>query len=256
MSSSRSTLEYAGDLLGGYGDDPHAADPHADDPRADRARRTERPPVFWAAPFSAHYYREIGYVLSGLPVAIAGFAVAITLFCLGLGTFITVLGLPVLAGLTAAGRGFGRLERARARGMLALDVPGPKPVRPVRPGAWGAITARLADGAGWKAALHQVVMFPWAVFSFTMTLAFLLVGWAMALYPVYHWVFPTYTDWRGYKLFDYTDGHHVQHVYYIEGMWQIAGFSLVGVVLVFLTAQLVRGLTNVNRAAAQGLLGR
>ncbi|GAB7181655.1 sensor domain-containing protein [Kitasatospora sp. Ki12] len=246
MSSSRSTLDQEWDVLDGHGDDPHR----------DRAHRTEQPPAFWRAPFSAHYYREIGYVLSGLPVAIAGFTVAITLFCLGLGTFVTVLGLPVLAGLTTAGRGFGRLERARARGMLALDVPGPKPVRQVRPGSWGAITARLADGAGWKAALHQVVMFPWAIFSFTMTLVFLVLGWAMVFYPAYHWVFPTYTDWHGYRVFDYTDSHHVRHVYDIEGAWQIAGFSLLGVVLVFVSAQLVRGLTNVNRAAAQGLLGR
>jgi hypothetical protein len=246
MSSSRSTRDHEWDVLGGHGDDPYPA----------RAHRTEHPPAFWQAPFSAHYYREVGYALTALPVAIAGFAAAITLLCLGLGTFVTALGLPVLAGLTTVSRGFGRLERARVRGMLGLDVPGPKPVRQVRPGGWGAITARLADGAGWKAVLHQVVMFPWAIFSFTMTLVFLLLGWAMALYPVYHWVFPTYTSWRGYQVFDYTDSHHVRHVHYIEGTWQIAAFSAAGVLLVFLTAQLVRGLTNVNRAAARGLLGR
>ncbi|MFJ9844649.1 sensor domain-containing protein [Kitasatospora sp. NPDC101155] len=247
MSSSRSMLDQEWDVHGGYGDDgPHTA----------RARRTERPPAFWRAPFSAHYYREIGYVLTGLPVAIAGFTVAITLFCFGLSTVVTVLGLPVLAGLTNIARGLGRAERARVRGMLGLDVPGPAPVRPVRPGNWGGITARLADAAGWKAVLYQVVMFPWAVFSFAVTLTFLLLGWVMALYPLYQWVFPTYTPWRGYQLFDFTDSHHVRHVHYVEGPWQIAAFSMVGVLLVFLTARLVRGLTNVNRVAALGLLGR
>ncbi|MFE6049829.1 sensor domain-containing protein [Kitasatospora sp. NPDC056446] len=246
MSSSRSMRDDEWDVLGGRGDDPHPV----------RAHRTEQPPAFWRAPFSAHYYREIGYAFSGLPVAIAGFVVTITLFCVGLATVVTAVGLPVLAGLTTAGRGFGRLERARVRGMLALDVPGPKAVRRIRQGNWGAVTARLADGAGWKAALYQVVMFPWAIFSFTVTLVFLLLGWLMALYPAYHWVFPTYTPWRGYRVFDFTDSHHVRHEYFIEGTWQIAGLSLVGVLVVFLTAQLVRGLTNVNRAAAQGLLGR
>ncbi|MEV7600553.1 sensor domain-containing protein [Kitasatospora sp. NPDC089797] len=246
MSSSGSTLGQDWDAPGGYGDDGT---------RPARARRTEQPPGFWRAPFSGHYYREVGYVLTGLPMAIVGFAVSIALFCFGLGTVVTVLGLPVLAGLTSAGRGLGLAELVRVRGLLALDVPAPAPVRQVRPGAWGAITARLADGAGWKAALYQVVMFPWAVFSFTMTLVFLVLGWAMALYPVYHWVFPRYTSWRGYQLFDFTDSHHVRHAYYIEGTWQIAAFSAVGLLLVFLTAQLVRGLTGVNRAAARGLLG-
>ncbi|MBO1418518.1 sensor domain-containing protein, partial [Streptomyces sp. FH025] len=236
MSSSRSTWDQEWDVHGGHGDDgPHPT----------RARRTERPPAFWRAPFSAHYYREVGYVLTGLPMAIAGFAVAITMFCFGLGTFVTVLGLPVLAGLTSVARGFGRAERARVRGLLALDVPGPAPVRQSRPGNWGAITARLADAAGWKAVLYQVVMFPWAVFSFAMTLSFLLLGWVMALYPAYHWVFTRYTSWRGAQLYDFTDSDHVRHVYYVEGTWQIAAFSVVGLLLVCLTAQLVRGLTNV-----------
>ena len=243
---SNSTLGQEWDGPDGYGDGTRPA----------RARRTEQPPGFWRAPFSGQYYREVGYALTGLPVAIVGFTVAVTLFSLGVGTFVTVLGLPVLAGLTGAARGLGRAERARVRGMLALDVPGPAPVRQVRPGNWGAITARLADGAGWKAALYQLVMFPWAVFSFAMTLTFLVLGWAMALYPLYQWVFPHYTSWPGYQLFDYTDSHHVRHAYYVQGTWQIVATSVVGVLLVFLTARLVHGLTSVKRAAARGLLGR
>ncbi|MFJ8474067.1 sensor domain-containing protein [Kitasatospora sp. NPDC094011] len=246
MSSSGSTLGREWDVPGGYGEEGTGPA---------RSRRTEQPPGFWRAPFSGYYYREVGYVLSGLPLAIVGFAVSVTLFSLGLGTVVTVLGLPVLAGLTSAARGMGRAERARVRGMLALDVPGPAPVRQVREGGWGAITARLADGAGWKAVLYQVVMFPWAIFSFTMTLVFLLLGWAMALYPLYHWVFPRYTSWRGYQLFDFTDSHHVRHAYYIEGAGQIAACSAVGVLLVFLTAWMVRGLTNVDRVAVRSLLG-
>ncbi|MFI6849907.1 sensor domain-containing protein [Kitasatospora sp. NBC_00085] len=219
-------------------------------------RRTQEPPYAWRAPFSSYFYRELGFALSGLPVALVGFTFGVSLFCFGLGTFLTVLGIPVLAGLTGGARGFGRLERARTRSMLALDVPGPAPVRAVRPGAWGSITARLADAAGWKAVLYQVVMLPWAVLSFAVSLIFLLIGWTLALYPVYHWVFPTYTEWPGYRLFDFWDSHGVEHVYYVQSPLQIAGVSLIGLFFVFLTPQLVRGLTNVNRLAVRGLLGR
>ncbi|MFE7194559.1 sensor domain-containing protein [Kitasatospora sp. NPDC057541] len=220
------------------------------------ARRIEEPPYAWRAPFTSYFYREIGYTLTGLPLAVVGFAVAVALFSLGLGTVVTVLGLPVLAALTATARGFGGLERARVRGLLALDVPAPAPVRAVRPGAWGAITARIADAAGWKAVLHQVVMLPWAILSMAVSLVFLCVGWTLALYPVYHWVFPRYVDWPGYRLFDFTGDDGVRHEYYIESPLQIAGVCLVGMLFVFLTPQLVRGLTNVNRFAARGLLGR
>ncbi|WP_316521802.1 sensor domain-containing protein [Kitasatospora brasiliensis] len=226
------------------------------DRRPAGARPTGQRPALWRAPFSAYYHREVGYALSGLPVAIAGFAVSIIMFCFGLGTFVTVLGLPVLGALTSTARGFGRLERARVRGMLALDVPGPEPVRQVRPGAWGAITARLGDAAGWKAVLYQVVMFPWAVFSFTVTLVFFLLGWGLTLYPLYHWIYKAYTPWGGLRLFDSLDDDGVRHFYEIQSVWQIAGVSFIGLVLVFLTTQLVRGVTNVNRVAVRGLLGR
>ncbi|MGA5817332.1 sensor domain-containing protein [Kitasatospora sp. NPDC094028] len=249
---SSSTQDRAWNVL----DEDHDADEgRGQDLGPARARRTEEPPPFWRAPFSAHYYREVGYALTGLPVAIAGFAVAITMFCVGAGTLVTCLGLPVWGALTVVARGFGRLERARVRGLLALDVPAPAPVRQTRPGFWGGVTARLADAAGWKAVLHQVVMFPWAVFRFSVTLTFLLLGWAMTLYPVYHWVFPTFVDWPGYRIVDFHDGAE-HYAYYIESPAQIAGVSAIGLVIVFLTAQLVRGLTNVDRAAAQGLLGR
>ncbi|MFJ4794408.1 sensor domain-containing protein [Kitasatospora purpeofusca] len=226
----------------------------AGDHRPGAAHRTEEPPYAWRAPFSSYFYREVGYTLTGLPVAILGFVTAVALFALGVGTFVTVLGLPILAGLTTAARGFGRLERARVRGLLALDVPGPAPARP-RPGFWGAVTARLADAAGWKAVLYQVVMFPWAILSMTLSLVFLCVGWTLALYPAYHWVFARWTDWPGYRLFDFTNGSG-RHVYYIESPLQIAGVCLVGLLFVFVTSQLVRGLTNVSRLAARGLLGR
>ncbi|WP_369183444.1 sensor domain-containing protein [Streptomyces sp. Y1] len=265
---SSSTQDRAWNVLDGDGDGGHDAydrdaydrDAYAHDAydhgrSPARARRTEEPPPFWRAPFSAHYYREVGYALTGLPVAIAGFVLGVTLFSVGLGTLVTCLGLPVLAALTSTARGFGRLERARVRSLLAVDVPGPAPVRQTRPGLWGGVTARLADVAGWKAVLHQVLMFPWAVFRFSVTLTFLLLGWAMALYPVYHWVFPTFVHWPGYRIVDFHDGAD-HYAYYVQSPAQIAGFSAIGLVIVFLTAQLVRGLTNVDRAAARGLLGR
>ncbi|MFF8770205.1 sensor domain-containing protein [Kitasatospora sp. NPDC015120] len=237
-------------------DEYHAYDGHDGGERRAAARRIEEPPYAWRAPFTSYFYREVGFTLTGLPLAVAGFVVAVALFSLGLGTVVTVLGLPVLAALTSAARGFGALERARVRGLLALDVPAPAPVRAVRPGVWGAITARIADAAGWKAVLYQVVMFPWAILSMVMSLVFLCVGWVLALYPVYHWVFPRYVDWPGYRFFDFTDSDGVRHVYYVESPLQIAGVCLLGMLFVFLTPQLVRGLTNVNRLAARGLLGR
>lgn len=211
-------------------------------------------PGFWRAPFSSVTYREIGHTLLGLPLAITGFVFVVTLFTLGVSLAWTVVGLPVLAALLIAARGLGAVERGRARALLALDVAAPAP-RPAarRDGWWPGMLARLSDNGGWKAVAYQAVMFPWRIASFSLSLTTLLTGWTLALYPAYHWVFPTYVDWPGYQVYDYTSGG-THHEYYLESAPQIAGASLLGLVVVFLTPQIVRALTNVDRAAIRGLL--
>lgn len=227
---------------------------HADHRYASPRRPDPAPAAFRRAPFASSTYREIGFTLSSLPIAIAGFTFAVTLFSLGLGLVVTALGLPVLALLLAGARGFGALERGRARTLLAAEIAAPAPVRPGRPGFWGGVSARLADAAGWKAVLYQVLMFPWTLLSFVLSVVFLVTGWVLALYPVYHWVFARYTPWPGYRLYDYTS-NGVRHEYFVTSPLQIAGVSAIGLVLVFLTPLLVRGLTNVHRLAIRGLLG-
>lgn len=210
-------------------------------------------PGFWRAPFSAEPYRELGFLLTAVPLAVLGFGYAVALFSAGLGLLVTVIGLPVLAALTAGARGFAALERHRARTLLGTEVGDPEPVRPSRPGFWGGVTARLADGLGWRAALYQVLMLPWSIFSAVLGLVLLTVGWVLAAFPAYQWVFARYTDWPGYQLYDFTTDAGVHHEYYLTSNWQIIGVSLLGLVFLYLTPPLLRGLTNVSRLAIRTL---
>ncbi|QKW20994.1 sensor domain-containing protein [Kitasatospora sp. NA04385] len=211
-------------------------------------------PGFWRAPFSRQALQDLGFALTGLPMAVLGFTLVVTLFCLGLGLAVTVLGLPVLGLLLAVARGLGAAERGRIRNVLGEEVPAPPAVVVAREGFWGRITARLADPAGWKAVLHQFVMLPWAILNFTLSLTFFLLGWSLALFPVYQWVFRRYTSWGGYRVAEWTTSDGVHHAYEITSLWQIAGVCLLGLVILFLTPPLIRGLNGVNRSAARALL--
>ncbi|AUG79024.1 hypothetical protein CFP65_4270 [Kitasatospora sp. MMS16-BH015] len=216
--------------------------------------RRKPAPSFLHAPFAGATYRELGYLLTAFPIATAAFVAAVTLLSVGAGLLVTVLGLPVLGLLLASARGFGAVERLRARTLLDMEVPAPAPVRPRRPGFWGAVTARLADGPGWRAVTYQLVVFPWAVFSFVTSVVFLSVGWAAALYPAYHWAIARFTPWPGLQLFDFSNETGV-HRYYLSSPWQIAGFSALGLLMVFLSPLLLRALTSVHRLAVRLLLG-
>ncbi|MFJ8039971.1 sensor domain-containing protein [Kitasatospora sp. NPDC096147] len=218
----------------------------------DRSGDAARPGL-WRAPISAEPYRELGFLLTALPLAVVGFAVTVALFAAGAGLLVTVLGLPVLAALTSFGRGFAALERHRARTLLHTEVGDPQPVRRSRPGVWGGVTARLADGLGWRAALYQVLMLPWSIVAFVLPVVTLTVGWVLAAFPAYQWVFARYTDWPGYRLYDFTTDAGVHHEYYLTSNWQIIGVCLVGLVFLLLSPPLIRGLTNVNRLAIRAL---
>ena len=111
-------------------------------------------------------------MLLGLPIGVALFTFAVTMLSLGAGLLVTFLGVPVLAAGLAACRGFGSLERARARGLLGLEVGEPEPLRAPRSGVMAWMGAVLKSGTSWRNLLYAVVQFPWAVFSFVVTVTF------------------------------------------------------------------------------------
>ncbi|MEU6868580.1 sensor histidine kinase [Streptomyces sp. NPDC046876] len=202
------------------------------------------------APVAARTWREFGYVLLGLPLALVYFSLAITGVSVGAGLLLTFLGIPVLAGVLLMCRGFGRVERARARALLRLDVDEPGPVRARKGGALAAMGAVLKSGSAWRHALYAVFHLPWAVFAFCLALVLWTCGWSLLLYPLWFWIFPTYTGRPGLQLF--TNG---DHTYYLDSPARIAGSFLAGLVLTLATPWVVRALTTVDRVLVAGLLG-
>ncbi|WP_225100487.1 sensor histidine kinase [Streptomyces sp. CoH27] len=209
-----------------------------------------RLPAGLRAPFEARTWREFGYVLLSLPVSIVLFTWTVTTVSLGAGLLVTFLGVPVLAAALAGCRGFGALERARARGLLGLDVAAPEPLRTRKPGALAWMGAVLKSGASWRNMLYALVQFPWAVFSFTVTVTLWAMGWSLLTYPLWFWVFPAYAGQGGLQL--YGDEHHSV---YLDNPFEITVTALVGLVFTLATPWIVRALTTVDGLLVRGLLG-
>jgi signal transduction histidine kinase len=178
------------------------------------------------------------------------FTFAVTMFSLGMGLLITFLGIPVLAAALAGCRGFGALERARARGLLGLDVAAPEPLRVRKHGAMAWMGAVLKNGPAWRHLLYAVVQFPWSVFSFMVSLSFWAYGWAMLTYPLWFWLFPVYGGQGGLQLYgDETHG------IYLDNPFEITVTALLGLLITMATPWIVRALTTVDRVMVAGLLG-
>ncbi|WP_328680188.1 sensor histidine kinase [Streptomyces sp. NBC_00343] len=216
----------------------------------ERRRRRHRLPTALRAPFEARSWREFGYVLLSLPISILLFTYAVTMVSLGAGLLITFLGVPVLAGALAGCRGFGALERARARRLLDLDVAAPEPLRMKKNGPMAWMGAVLKSGASWRHLLYALLHLPWAVFSFVVGLSFWTYGWALLTYPLWFWVFPMYGGGGGLQL--YGDEHHR---IYLDNPFEITVTALVGLLFTLATPWIVRALTMVDRVMVHGLLG-
>ncbi|MFI1534448.1 sensor histidine kinase [Streptomyces anandii] len=216
----------------------------------DRGHRRRRLPAGLRAPFEARSWREFGYVLLGLPMGILMFTYAVTMVSLGAGLLVTFLGVPVLAAALAGCRGIGVLERARARGLLGLEVAEPEPLRMKRHGVLAWTGAVLKSGASWRALLYSVLQFPWSVFSFVVGLTVWSVGWTLLTYPLWFWVFPMWAGQGGIQL--YGDEHHRV---FLDNPFEIGVTALVGLLFTLATPWIVRALTMVDRVLVHGLLG-
>ncbi|MEV6112411.1 sensor domain-containing protein [Streptomyces sp. NPDC052109] len=209
-----------------------------------------RLPAALRAPFEARSWREFGYVLLSLPLSIVLFTWTVTVVSLGAGLLVTFLGIPVLAAALAGCRGFAALERARARGLLGLDVAEPEPLRMRKPGALAWMGAVLKSGSSWRNLLYALLQFPWAVFAFSVAVTLWSVGWTLLTYPLWFWVFPMYGGQGGLQL--YGDEHHSV---YLDNPFEITVTALVGLLFTLAAPWIVRALTTVDGLLVRGLLG-
>ncbi|MFI9744646.1 sensor histidine kinase [Streptomyces sp. NPDC052494] len=209
-----------------------------------------RLPAAIRAPFEARTWRALGYVLIGLPLSVCWFALSVALVSAGAGLLITFLGVPILAGALAMCRGFGAVERARARALLDLDVRAPEPVRGKTGGAFSWMGAMLKSGASWRHLLYALLHMPWAIVGFTVSVALWAWGWMLFTYPLWQWVFPAYVGQDGLQL--YGDG---THNFYLDSPFETGVTSAIGLLFVLLGPWVLRGIVAVDRFLVAGLLG-
>jgi signal transduction histidine kinase len=142
--------------------------------KTDAARHPHFDPPMW---------REVVYLLSNLPVGVLGSSLTVALISAGIGTLFTIVGIWLLAGALFALRGGAAAERARARALLGEAPAEPLAVRARKRGPVHQALAVLGDGPAWRSALYFVVMLPWGILSFTLTLVSLV-----AMFPLLPWV--------------------------------------------------------------------
>ncbi|MFE7133425.1 sensor histidine kinase [Streptomyces sp. NPDC057638] len=221
----------------------HRAPEHPERPR--------RTPLALRVPFEGRTWREFGHLMLNLPISIAFFVFAVTTVSLGAGLLITFLGIPVLAAGLAGCRGFGALERARARLLLGHEVAAPEPLRPKNRKLLSWVGAVLKSGPSWRHLLYALVHFPWAVMAFSVSLTLWTLGWSFFLYPLWFWVFRAIGGQPGIQIFGDHDGDAI----YLDSFVEVAAAGGAGLAIVWASSWVIRGFAQVDRVMVSGLLG-
>ncbi|WP_399552618.1 sensor histidine kinase [Streptomyces sp. YIM 98790] len=193
--------------------------------------------------------RECLYALLNLPMALFAFCFAVTALSTSAGLLITFVGLPLLCLTLISLRAFGYVERARAHWLLRLPVPGPRPLLAKgRRGLMEWMSAVLRSGECWRSTGYALLHLPWALFTFTMVVVMWSLAWSGLLYPLYFWMLDQ-RDRPGISV-DGTGGGLVW-----DTLPEALLVSLAGLLLLYLSGWLIRGMAMVDRLMVGGLLG-
>ncbi len=141
-------------------------------------------------PVRLRTWKELAYLLTGLPVGIVTFTVLVTGVATGVSLLVTLVGIPVLVATAYADRGLVWVERRRAALVLGRPVADPVPRRPDRPGALAWLKALAVDPQTWKDAAWMMLLFVVGLVGFVVA----VVLWSVALwavtFPLYWWALP------------------------------------------------------------------
>jgi len=144
---------------------------------------------------------DTGYNLMGLIVAVLSFSLCITFFAAGIGTLVTLLGLPILAGGLLIARGFADLHRVQLRGVLRRPIGRPLyPKAPPRAGRIRRVANPIASGQSWLDFAAAVLDLPFAIFAFVLTVVWWSITLAGVTYPLYQWSIPSDHGVRGIEV--------------------------------------------------------
>jgi signal transduction histidine kinase len=192
-----------------------------------------------------HWLGRLGkdslYLLTGLPMGILTFTVAVTGWSLGLGLLITLIGFPVLLVTALALRGLSHVERARAQ--LVLDEPLiARYKQPAKPGIWERCKSILGDAQNWRDLGWSLLLLPIGIAGFTIAVTAIGVVLGMVFAPAWTWA-----------LWDANDPPDLG-LFHITNIWTALAATAIGIAIAPLGLALVRGSAAATGALARALL--
>ncbi|MCW8808087.1 MAG: sensor domain-containing protein [Rhodanobacter sp.] len=239
-------------VVGSYGAPDEVAEIYRDQEiKIQRAIRPPPPPQrrsllgrFFGVAADAHTYGALFYMLLALATGIFYFTWVVTGISLSAGFSVLIIGIPFVVLFFGSVRGLSLLEGRIVEVMLGVRMPR----RPPYPAQQGVpllqrIGAMFTDARSWSTLFYMLLMLPLGIVYFTFAVTSLSVSLGLALAPV--------IKAFGFNVINMdVDGYR----YGTPGWAGTLALSLLGIVLLFATLHLVRGIGRLHGQIAKHLL--
>ena len=248
-------------VVGSYGAPDEVAELYRD--QEIKIQRALRPPPvpkrrslagrFFGVAADPRTYGALFYMVLALATGIFYFTWAVTGLSLSAGLSVLIIGLPVIVLFFGSVRGLALVEGRIVEAMLGVRMPRRPPYPTQGLSLMKRIGAMFTDPRTWTTLFYMLLMLPLGIGYFTVTVTLLAVALAFIGAPV-AWAISQselsqlYVDHR--ITVDWGFGTHV------PGWGDAIGLCLIGIVLLFATLHLVRGLGRMHGEIARALLVR
>jgi uncharacterized membrane protein len=257
----RSEAEMLAHVVGSYGAPDEVAELYRDQEiRIQRALRPPPPPRrrslagrFFGVAADPRTYGALFYMVLALATGIFYFTWVVTGVSLSAGFSVLIIGLPFIVLFFGSVRVLSLVEGRIVEAMLGARMPRRPPYPAQQLTLMKRIGAMFTDGRTWTTLLYMLLMLPLGIVYFTLAVTLVSVSvsfigapiaWAVA--P--HWMKDMYVDGR--PMINWGFGGHV------PGWGDAIVLCALGVLLLFATLHLARGLGRMHGHVARHLLVR
>jgi uncharacterized membrane protein len=240
-------------VVGSYGSPEEVADIYRDQEiKIQRALRPPPPPKrhslvgrFFGVAADARTWGSLFYMLLALATGIIYFTWVVTGISMSAGLAVLIVGIPFIVLFFGTVRGLSLMEGRIVETMLGVRMPR----RPTFPLAGHSLMSRIGamftDARTWTTMLYMVLMLPLGIIYFTITVTLLSVSIAFTGAPL-AWTFGDFD----HELADINWGYGA----HVPTFGDALVLCVVGVLLLFATLHLVRGLGRMHGHIAKSLL--
>ncbi|WP_312238455.1 sensor domain-containing protein [Stenotrophomonas sp.] len=198
---------------------------------------------FFGVALEARTYGALFYMLLSLATGTFFFTWVVTGLSLSLGLMVLIIGIPIAVLFFGSVRGLSLLEGRLVEALLGERMPR-RPTYSDRSRSWlQRIGDMFTDGRTWLTLLYFTLMLPLGIVYFTIATTLLSVSLGFIWAPVAALISPEYV------------GIHIDGTQMLP-LWVTPLLAVVGVVLLFATLHLARGIGHLHGMMAKHLLVR